>query len=302
VIWEAVMPRWTVVATKRMEDQPFDIVLKALVPDELLDRQGRFMDVPWVTAEHFGKIFHAVASAQKCLRDAYALIQEDPVYGSIGSEDKKRQYKWGAHKLFNCRRVELDPQFWSPFTREQHASLVDAVKKTLGGLCGSHGDLIIKVGFGGIFGQSGISDKFLKVCRGQTMEGFVGDHKFGRKQHGATLPTYGDKCFAVGGWCMKGDIHLGERFLDNSGEECEEDAVADLVHEATHKFADLQDLAYFDTDKGTQLEPDWGVLGMPELMLTNADSVAQFCLLVTGLYWWEVQDRDVSGWGSDLYA
>jgi hypothetical protein len=296
------MPRWTVVATKRMENQPFDIVLKARVPDELLDRQGRFMDVPWVTAEHFGKIFHAVASAQKCLRDAYALIQEDPVYGSIGSEDKKRQYKWGAHKLFNCRRVELDRQFWSPFTCEQHAILVDAVKKTLGGFHGSHGDVIVKVAAGGLFSPSGISDKFVKVVRGHTLQGFVGEHPFGRKQHGATLPTYGEDCWGLGGKCMKGDMHLGGEFLESSGEEFEEDAVALLVHEATHKFADLKDLAYFDTDNGTQLEPRWGVLGMPELMLTNADSVAQFCVLITGLYWWEVQDREVSGWGSNLYA
>src|SRR5262249_6697077 len=151
-----------------------------------------------------------------------SLIQEDPVYGSIGAEDKKRQYKWGAHKLFNCRRVQTDPRFWSPFSREEQASLLVAVKKTSDGLRGSHGDLIIKAAFGALFSQSGVADKFLKVFRSQTLEGFVAGHPFGRKQHGTTRPTY----TKVMGWkCTQGDIHAGGDFLECCGTQYEEKAL-----------------------------------------------------------------------------
>jgi hypothetical protein len=86
----------------------------------------------------------------------------------------------------------------------------------------------------------------------------------------------------------KGNIHVGEQFIDGcgggTGSAGEARAIRVLIHEATHKFAQTRDEAYFKLDGYIAGKTFWGdAVQDTEKLLNNADSISLFCLLMAGL-------------------
>ena len=269
------MSEWHVVGTHRMTRMPFDIVLKA---------QNDWIP-PWLAND----VYHAVELAHDCMRDAYNFLLLDPLYAGLTNEQRLK-FKWGAYQCFRCRRPGWNT---SPFTHQQHQALLANVKGTYDGLLGSHGDLILKLGFGETASQSGISAQFMKL-QGMALEGFVGAHPFGRRQHAHTRPSE----TTVLGWkCVLGDMHLAGDFLDCCGTPDEELAIRVLIHEATHKFVGAKDVTYFGCSRLNALSTFWGAGAQAtDELLNNADSITMFCLLVTGWLDGWIYNGAYSGW------
>jgi hypothetical protein len=257
---------WHVVKRQRMQGYPFDVVLKA--------------QNDWIPDGYADRVLHTVASAQAVMKNAVDILLQDPGYNALPAPDFRR-FKWGANQCFMCRRAG---QAQTPFTHQQQQLLLSLVKRTYYGLVGSHGDLVLKLGFSSsILSGSGRAKGFLKA-NGMTLEGYVDVHPFSRQQHETTRATE----ISIGPWkCKFGDIHIGGDFLEYCGATAgEEKAIRILIHESTHKFASTNDLVYFDED---DMEPFGNALPRfmqrerrPDRMLHNADSIAMFCLLLSG--------------------
>jgi hypothetical protein len=258
---------WHVVNQRRMQAHPFDIVLMARAE--------------WIPNGYADRVFHTVASAQAVMKNAVDILLQDPGYNALSAADYRR-FKWGANQCFMCRRAG---QAQTPFTHQQQQLLLSLVKRTYYGLVGSHGDLVPKLGFShSLLTGSGRAKGFLNA-QDMSLEGYVDFHPFSRQQHETTRATD----ISIGPWkCKLGDIHIGGDFLEYCGVTADEGkAIRILIHETTHKFASTNDLVYFDDD---DMEPFGNALPRfmqrerrPDRMLKNADSIAMFCLLLSGL-------------------